>query len=286
MEERTGIASTARPALWRRAGRWLWERVQESPESLLALFAGSVIFVLGIFDVAGTGDLAKATLGVLVVLAFSLMRLRSVRTEFEMRVASTESIDRLREAVEAIESATPWRVLNTEIEWAITTRDGSKATCKKKRELEFYQNEVMALNDLADPSGGTVKHECTPGTVISAPVIRSGGEPNVLIALPRAYQRGEKETFEILRELKDKFPATQESVTFKALEDTNRVVLRVVWPHDRKPTKVWVTRMLPSGVENVDLRRLVDEGDTGWSLTLDPILQPPRGDVIDVEWIW
>src|SRR5437660_10644691 len=99
--------------------RRVWRWLVANWEVAIALVLAGVFGLLGALDAASEHLLRGATLGVLALVAISLVRLRSDRDKTHSLVEQTQSrandieqaVAGLRLDVSAIEAGTPWRVV-------------------------------------------------------------------------------------------------------------------------------------------------------------------------------
>src|SRR3954454_16614656 len=126
------------------AGPWQWFLRNWDVATALAL---AVVFaVLGAAGGASDDLVRGSTLAVLGLIAAALTRVRSERESSDVKVTAIQTtLTAVAADVSAIESGTPWRILDCELVWDLATRDF--AHFKKTREMHFYRNDVMSLHD-------------------------------------------------------------------------------------------------------------------------------------------
>jgi hypothetical protein len=99
-----------------RVGAW----ILENADALLALVAGLVFAILGLRHAVKGDALTAATLGVLAVLAFTVLRERTSRQSFVSAGTEVrETLERLEESVSSLRTPTQYRVIRSEVHWEL-----------------------------------------------------------------------------------------------------------------------------------------------------------------------
>jgi membrane protein implicated in regulation of membrane protease activity len=257
----------------------------ERADAIFLLAAGATVGLLGVFGLVKGDNLTSATLFVLAVLGFALIRERSHRLRTNENVASlAEDVAGTREAVSSLHSGSPYHVLLDEATWDISAPDGSKAKGARKKKIKFVQNRVFALYDFAEGDGREDDVRYTPGTKVHE--FPFEGRRYRVISLGRFYSRDDEIDFSIERNLTDSFLKQSENIGVRTLDITNRLRMNVIWPRDRKPRAVRLGKTTASGVSHYDdvtAQMTVRDGRPFYSVE---IAEPEQGGLITVEWEW
>jgi hypothetical protein len=272
-------------------------------DTLLAIVAAAVFFVLDLFSVVDTTTVSSATLALLGVVAFVLLRDRGER---EALFGSRQHLDRvlaglepslselddLKQIAEDALCELPYEVLSQTCEWDISSRDRSVAIttlrvrfirgyistmenwCRGSGKLEEWQgfwkfprdagwNEAEAIHEDGDVDGGTKK----------------------IFALDREHSRNDVIDWRVRRVAVGRFPKSSESVSLQPLapEADHPRRLRVVWPADRPPASV---SLRYGQQETIALRPSRTEDDPPRALVEQEINDLVRHGRVQVTWIW
>jgi hypothetical protein len=256
-----------------------WDWFLENWDTTTALILAIVFAVLGAAGGASDDLVRGATLTVLGLIASALIRLRRDRDNANKKL---EGIETSLAEVVALDTGAPWRILDCELTWDISDRDFALFT--KQRRMHFYRNDVMSLHDWYGGDGASANEACTPGTFIPNQ-FKIGDKEYSLISLPSFYKRGDELDLEITRELHKSFPADQnENVNITIKDATSRARMKVTWPADKHPTRVWLTGNQMQSRE-VDLKDLGPEpgGRVSYNYELD---SPALAEEVFIFWNW
>lgn len=268
------------------AGQRFWSLAAEYGEPLVAILAGLVLGILGLAGGIEGDDLAGATLIVLSILAWSLLRERLLRIEANKNIEALEGgLGETIDAVNAIQSGNPYSVLSHETTWDIVEADGSLVIATRVKKIRIDQNNVFALYDFSTGDGNR-DIEYSPGSCVST-FIGHGGKEYDLIDLGRIYNRGERIDFKVRRTVRDGFLADRELVAVDTRDATERMTLTVVWPPDRPPTSLTLSRGTPShDWKNEDVLKEVKTNDEGRQFFQVEIYAPEKGGSTTIAWEW
>lgn len=269
----------------RAAGSRFWGLAAEYGEPAVAFVAGIVLAILGLTGGITGDNLAGATLVILSLLAFSLLRERLLRIEANRNVENLGvRLDDTTDAVNAIQSGNPYSVLSHETTWDIVETDGSLVCATRVKEIRFDQNNVFALYDFSTGDGDRTV-EYSPGKRVST-FSGHGGKVYDLIDLGRIYNRGERIEFKVTRTVRDGFLADRELVAVDTRDATERMTLKVLWPSDRPPTSLILGRGTPShDWKNEDVLADLEHEDGRPFYRVD-IYSPEKGGSTTIEWEW
>lgn len=258
----------------------------EYVELVVAGIAGVVVGVLGEAGDIHGDHLTEATLVILGVLAFGVVKERYQRHRL------TETVNA---GVSLIAATKPWQVLYEDMKWDLETSHGARATATAVKELLFTRDEVLSIYEYQYDSPGrdadrTYRGGIKSGPLQDLPMMREGfpgtdGKFYRLISLERVCRVGEIMRIESERKLEDRFPGPRENVSKEIAFPTTRLSLEVVWPPGTKPTAVWIERTgQPQRMVNPSRPRLTRHGRR-WFYKEDFAIPKP-GERIALWWDW
>jgi len=258
----------------------------EYGEPLVAIFAGLILGILGLAGGIEGDDLAGATLIVLSILAWSLLRERLLRIEANKNIEALQGgLDETTDAVNAIQSGNPYSVLSHETTWDIAKADGSLVVATRVKKIRIDQNNVFALYDFSTGDGDR-EIEYSPGKCVST-FTGHGGKGYDLIDLGRIYNRGERIDFKVTRRVRNGFLAPRELVAVDTRDATERMTLTILWPPDRPPTSLTLSRGTPSNDwKNEDVLKELKRNEAGRPVYKVDIYAPEKGGSTTIEWEW
>jgi hypothetical protein len=257
---------------------------QSNWDTLIALTLAAVFAVLGALGGVGDDVVRGATLAVLALLAAALIRLRSSREETKSQINKLQaSVTELSAGVAAIDSGAPWRILESDLLWDLQSRALAKYT--KTRKMRFYRNEVMSIHDWFTAQGWSDNETSSPGTFLTDQKFTIGEREYSLILFRNFYKRGDEVDLLIKRDVHESFPAEEnEYVNLAVREETARARLKVVWPAEKPPTRLWLQgNRMPN--EEVSLKDLAKEPDGRNSFTYE-VREPQLGEDVYIFWNW
>lgn len=251
-------------------------------EPLAALVAGAVAALAGLFGLLEGDALTTATLGVLVVVALSLVRERTLRLNASARIDEVlvEAI-RTREDVKLLDSGHPYHVVVSESTWDLHEDGGAHVVRWKK--LRFAQDDVIAVVDWSTGDGTIHDTKYTPGELVHSFVV--DGRNCKLIALDRPYARDEERDLLVERTMRDAFLKDPDRIWVVCLDPTSLMRLTVRWPAMRPPRAVRFLRR-----SDIDRGKPVSvqpnpSQDGRLEFTAE-ISEPERGERMCIEWDW
>jgi hypothetical protein len=251
-----------------RSGRPLLESLLTNPRLARAIFvAFFAIAPLALLFTSGT----LTTVAVILAVA-------------ALALAALAAFDRLLQGG----NSRGYELLAQEHEWDLVRPDGSLAVHRKRLRVR-YLNQAISVVDFAWGDGNLfAEYSCDPGRVVDQ--FAANGQLWVLISLGGLRRRGEEETLTFNRAIGDGFLNTTEWIEADSLEG-RRVSLRIVFPKNRPPERVEITRRRPallrrraehrevlpgSALEQVSERRVLD---------VDARSSSPEA-TLQVSWTW
>jgi hypothetical protein len=269
----------------RRLARAVADGILEYAELLIAIAIAAYVGYTSVVGSLGVKELLQATAGLLVVLAFAMVRERHER----LRVAS--AVDA---ALSATDAPKPWRVLDARFEWDLQTDDGRSAVATVEKEIWIEQDEVYSLFEWSSkPVGTVVRHDCTaqlPGSQGFQPVPivyddlpGPDGRTYRIISLEGVHRRGDRLRYRSERELDGFFLEARENISISIEIPTDRLLLEILWPRGRAPKTLRIERtgQTPKSVAVGSLGR-----KAGRVKLSEPIDDPRLGEHVTVTWSW
>lgn len=257
---------------------WIAERL----DTLAALAAGVVAVCLGILGAVSGDELTTATLGVLTVVAFSLVRGRNLRLSTGTQLSEVRRD--LQHLQTAVSTGAPYHLVLHEVRWDLKA-DGSAQSVSRRR-LRFLQNEVVSIADWSQGDGMLASDaRYLPGSAVHP--YSHNGRRYQLIALDRVYARGEELDFKVERDINGVFPSSPDRAGVLTLDPTTTLKIVVRWPVDRPARNVRLKRLDPAqqvkSTQDVtkDLRK--EDGRQFYCIE-EP--EPILGGRTIIEWDW
>jgi hypothetical protein len=251
-------------------------------DPLAALLAGGVAALAGLFGWLEGDALTTATLGVLVVVALSLVRERTLRLTASRRIDEVLSeTARTREDVKLLDTGHPYHVVASESIWDIAA-DGSSHVVRWKR-LRFAQNDVIAIVDWSTGDGTPTNTTYKPGKPVHEFVV--DGRHSTLVALDRPYARDEEQDLLIERSREGVFVKSPDRVWVVCLDPTSLMKVTVRWPVTRPPKAVRFIRRSDREPGRPVTVQPVKADDGRLEFTAE-VTEPERGERICIEWDW
>ncbi len=266
-------------------------------DALLVIAAAAVVFVLDLTSSVDQEVVGSATLALLGVTAFVLLRDRRERApliEFRERVDATlgEFEDLKRLASDAL-SEHPYDVLSQTSEWDIVTRDTALATTTKR--VQFTRGNISTMEDWCSGPGKLRKWrgrwrfpdqdetEWVDAKGIHKTEIDGGIKK--IFALPHEHARTDQLDWRVERHGEGRFPGSSESISVRS--EGSRVdhpmTIRVTWPKGVRPRGV----ALRCGEQGrVALELIQDPGDPERLRAEEVITDLARHGIVALSWTW
>jgi hypothetical protein len=272
-----------------RALLWIGRRL----DTVAALVGGVIAIILVATGGAESPkDLASITLGVLTVVAFSLVVERSLRFKSTDEIAEVrDQLGEIRKEVEmthqtllVMDSGTPYQVVESDTTWDI--KDDGSVFVKRRKRLRFSQEDVVTVVDWVKGDGTVDEIKYRPsaeGSPIHTYV--NDGRKFSLIALDRPYRREEELDFVTERTVKDCFVKTPDRTIVVPLEATSVVKMRVVWPPAHPPRAVRHFRRTDTEREKPSTIQTTPRED-GRTEAVIEAQRPTLGERVCIEWDW
>lgn len=249
---------------------------------LAALLAGAAAAVSGAFGDASSHALTTATLGVLTVVALSLVLERSLRLKANERMQDVlNEAKSTHDAVQILNSGVPYHVVESDSAWDIA-EDGS-ARSVRRRLLRFAQDDAISVVDWITADGQIQDTKYTPGKAVHEFV--SDGRKLTLVALDRPHARDEEREFTVERSVRGAFLKNPDRGWVIALDPTSLMRITIRWPRERPPKAVrFLRRTDTDRGKPVIVAAAI--GKDGRSEFTAEVREPARGERIGVEWDW
>lgn len=126
-----------------------------------------------------------------------------------------------------------YEILDYDLSLELVDPQGEVAIFKKRQQVKFLQNNVIAFEDYAWGDGEIfADYKCSPGRVVDS--YQEGDRWNVLISLHETKHSGDITDFYIERTAKHGFTKAEESLQTEIRHPTKRLKLAVVFPKERR----------------------------------------------------
>jgi hypothetical protein len=130
-----------------------------------------------------------------------------------------------------------YEVLDYESRLIIHDTRGERVTFHKREKVRFLQNNSIAYQDQAWGDGDIfADYQCAPGVAVDK--YREGHRTHVLISLRGTKNRGDVETFNSQRSIKNGFTQSAEDFQTEINHVTRSLTLNIIFPKKRFPKKV------------------------------------------------
>lgn len=227
--------------------RWIGRNL----DALLVISGASVVFALDLSSDLDPQVVGSATLALLGVTAFVLLRDRSERKpllEFRDRASTAlGELDGLKEIAGDALCELPYEVVSQTCEWDIRDRNLSITTTTQR--LRFVRGYISTMESWCRGPGGlrtwtgSWKFPQDEHWNVADPIHEiadvEGGTKKIFV-LAHEHARNDRIDWRVIREVEGGFPRSSESVGLLPLapEADHPRLLRVIWPADAKPSSV------------------------------------------------
>jgi hypothetical protein len=255
------------------AGEFLWENA----DAILVMAVAAIVLVLHVLDRVDAETVGSATLAMLGVTAFVLIRDRKSRA----------ALDDLRQIAADAQSELPYDIVWQRNEWDI--KDRKHATIRMTQRLRFTRNEVFTLPHRSSGDGKITRCDAmwrrpSEDEWIEARKVdelETATGDRLLFSLGEEQSRGDMIDWRVEREAVDRFSAPQEAVKHLAKSDSEfprRV--RIIWPRGQNPHHIEMR------LGNHPAQRLRSRKKKGRHFIDETVQALHKGDSFDVSWKW
>lgn len=230
------------------AGSFVWTNL----DAVLVIVGAAVVFALDLTSTVDQEVVGSATLALLGVTAFVLLRDRRERApliEFRARVDRTlGEFEALKQLASDALSEHPYDVLAQESEWDITSRDFVLATTTQR--VQFTRGNVSTMEDWCSGPGKLKEwqgHWRFPDQDNTEWVKAKGihkteidGGLKKIFALPHEHARTDQLDWRVERQARGRFPGSSESISVRSEGSAadHPMTVRVTWPKGVRPRGV------------------------------------------------
>jgi hypothetical protein len=133
-----------------------------------------------------------------------------------------------------------YKVLEYEITLELLDIEGKKAKVHKRQKVRYLQDNIIAYQDQSWGDGEILKnYRCSPGKAVDQ--YRTGHKTCTLISLREEKNKGEIDEFLIQWDWANGFLSTTGYWAAKINHRTNKVIVNVIFPELRPPTRWWIS---------------------------------------------
>ncbi|MBK8025141.1 MAG: hypothetical protein IPK19_27995 [Chloroflexi bacterium] len=130
-----------------------------------------------------------------------------------------------------------YEVISYEAELELQDTRGRKAIYRKRQVVRFIQDNIIAYQDTAWGDGDIfAQYRCSPGIEVDR--YREGHRYNILISLRSTKSRGDVETLQIERAIRDGFTAAVEEFQVEVDHRTRHFSFSLIIPGRQMPRRV------------------------------------------------
>jgi hypothetical protein len=131
----------------------------------------------------------------------------------------------------------PYEVLEEEHRWDLQEPDAAIAVYTKRLRVRFNYRTIAVIDNAWGESADLfAEYECRPGTLVSTR--RDGPREYAIIALPVLRQKGDEETLELDRTVRNEFQEAQQWIEVEFANKSRRAVLEAIFPASRVPSNL------------------------------------------------
>lgn len=161
---------------------------------------------------------------------------------------------------------------------------GKTAVLKKRQQVKFLQDNVIAFQDYAWGDGETlVDYKCSPGKVVDR--YQEGDRWNVLISLRETKNSGDIEDFYIERTLKNSFTKDEEWWQVELRHHTQELKLTLIFPKERRCRRAILLQRSKHHTNVLGPEHFSDLPDGRQTLTWET-KKSPRFEIYTLRWKW
>ena len=126
-----------------------------------------------------------------------------------------------------------YEILDYDITLELADPGGETAHFKKRQQVKFLQDNIIAFKDYAWGDGDIfAAYTCTPGVVADS--YKEGDRYNILSSLRETKHTGDISDFYIERTARHGFTQVEESLQTEIRHQTKRLKVAVIFPKERK----------------------------------------------------
>ena len=177
-----------------------------------------------------------------------------------------------------------YEVLAYESVLEIKDTKGKRAKFQKRERVKYLQDNIIAYQDQAWGDGNILlDYRCTPGRVVDR--YRPGQKTYLLISLRENKSRGDVDEFHIEWHIQDGFTRDVEQWETEVSHRTNQLELRLIFPQERPPIRLWLVEQLQRRAETIKQEALRQLPDGRWLVSWET--QKPRlHERYILKWEW
>jgi hypothetical protein len=275
----------------RRAARFTWRNL----DALLVIVAAGVIVALDLLNRVEPAVVRSATLALLGITAFVLLRDRSERAvllDFRRRAdRALGDLQALSKVANDALSELPYEVLTQTCEWDILSRDQSVATSTVR--LRFTRGAISTLESWCGGTGELLDWSAwwkypddsqwnKAEGIHKAEV--EGGTKNIF-ALSREHSRDEVIDWHVRREARGRFPTRSESVSIRPLVPNvdHPRQMRLFWPAGIPPMSV---SLRYGNQKGISLKPLFNGDPVPRAYVAADLQELSRYGIAEIAWTW
>lgn len=164
-----------------------------------------------------------------------------------------------KSSIQKITNPGIYEVLNYGTTLELLDKKGKKAILKKKEEVKFSQNNIIAYQDQAWGDGKILlNYRCNPGTPVDR--YRSGYKTHILISLREVKNKGDKDEFNIEWGIQNGFLSKTGFWSTEICQRTKQIIIQVIFPKMRPPSRTWILEKNTQRTFLIDEKKQLPDG--------------------------
>ena len=177
-----------------------------------------------------------------------------------------------------------YEVLEYEITLELLDVEGQKAKVQKRQKVRYLQDNIIAFQDQSWGDGEILKnYRCSPGKPVDQ--YRTGHKTYTLISLREEKNKGDTDEYLIQWDWKNGFLASTGYWATKINHRTNKVIVKVIFPKRRPPTRWWISTSNYKQFSLLSSDTLTSLPDGRWSIKWELHYPKLFGNYI-LKWEW
>lgn len=177
-----------------------------------------------------------------------------------------------------------YEVTDYEAKLELADATGKLATVKKRQQVRYLQDNIIAYQDQAWGDGQiALNYQTSVGTAVDR--YRLDETTIILISLRGTRRRGDEDEFRIMWNAKNGYTKTIEPFGIEISHPTQVLTLRVIFPKDRPPQSAEIIEVRRRRTGRLDIGRRKRLADGRWQLSWQT-RQPRLFERYLLQWEW
>ena len=196
----------------------------------------------------------------------------------------TETWKHSRKLLHRLSDKGIYKVLAYEMQLDLHDPKGSKASYRKRQQVRYLQNNVIAYHDQAWGDGKILLNfRCSPGKAVDC--YRLGHKTLTLISLRQIRNRGEQDQLDIAWDMQNSFTRKIEEWTTSVSHKTKYLQINITFPAKRPPLKAWLIETNRQKQTELSKQHIRQLPDGRWQLAWEKH-KPRQYEDYTIRWLW